>query len=403
MAGYVSSLDIESIRTILTSALGSSLHSVVSRLRGDPAAYPHMEIAYSSSDPFSYTIIVKMEANGLDLYFDGSEQTLRLISINCSPSIQRRPQISYKGIELNHYESLNFKSVYNKIFGPTYPGSVNTEQHQYVLSYPGLSFSFDLPTELSSKQSEVPITDETALKLMNGKDSPICSAMAIHRGTSWSEVQFSLFGTSLNDSYSRLYAKICADNGTVDLTLQNGSTVHCKLHSSTMQDVFMELGPPDERVFKRDSRLSIHNPNSEDDDTDLFFNYFGLGVDFDFDTSQPGSPIKKVILHGNVPDTSNFQKYNRCRWRLVDGENQTLADSESKFGDCASICARASKPMVLNRLSIDSPSSSVELLGEVPDNTENESLDWGVTELYGVPHCIFEVIKNGVIASLVIY
>lgn len=32
----------------------------------------------------------------------------------------------------------------------------------------------------------------------------------------------------------------------------------------TMQDVIMTLGPPSERFFKEDSRLSIHNPLDSD-------------------------------------------------------------------------------------------------------------------------------------------
>lgn len=368
-------------------------------LRKDPATYPHIEVAYSSEKPLSFVTLVVLEKNGITLYFDSIDQSLRLITVDMTGNIEKRALASYKGIDLNRHESITFKQIYNKVFGPTYPGHVDHGQSKYILSYPGLSFSFNLPANISSQEAES-MKDEDLLREMNGKDSPTCSTMAIFRGTSWVDAKDTLFATSTT---APLHAKICAEAGTVDLAMPNGSVVNFKIKVSTMQDVFMALGAPDERVFKRDSRLSIHNPDGENEDTDLFFNYFGLGIDVDFDTSQPGSPIRKLIFHGNVPNSSTFQKYNRCRWTLVERNGSVLANSESDFNDCSLVCTKASKPMVLNRISIDSPSSSIEILGDAVGSKDDEPNDWGTCELYGIPHCIFEVLKNRIIASVVIY
>lgn len=171
-----------------------------------------------------------------------------------------------------------------------------------------------------------------------------------------------------------------------------------------MQDVIMALGPPSERLFKQDSKLAIHNPSGSDDtdgtQTDLFFNYFSLGVDICFDTHIRNSPVKKVIIHGNVPGSLPFQKYKRCRWRFSDG-----VTSEHPFSDYASKYTQSSNPMMLNR-TLESPSSSVELVGDDPEtnmSADPTAEEWGLTDLYGAKGCVFEVLKNDSVVSLTVY
>lgn len=174
----------------------------------------------------------------------------------------------------------------------------------------------------------------------------------------------------------------------------------------------MALGPPSERFFKEDSRLSIFNPecNDEKEKATLFFNYFALGFDICFDTSSRDATVKKIILHGNVPGSVSFQKYERCKWLLK--EQSSYGDvitptSEMKFDQFKDFYAFKDTPMVLNRLSVDSTTSyGMEIIGENDDegHFDNEKLgDWGISDLYGAPGLVLEVLKNGAIVSLTIY
>ena len=57
---------------------------------------------------------------------------------------------------------------------------------------------------------------------------------------------------------------------------------------------------------------------------------------------------------------------------------------------------------MLNR-TVESLSNSVELIGE-PGHVDNENLaDLALTDLYGSPGLIFEVMKNNSVSSLTLY
>lgn len=210
---------------------------------------------------------------------------------------------------------------------------------------------------------------------------------------------------------------------------RNISRYPIKINSTTIQDIVMILGPPSERFFKEDSRLSIFNPEGSDEkeQATLFFNYFFLGIDICFDTSLRNATVKKIILHGNVAGGISFQKYERCRWKLHSrGQTKHLNDegggsnngtsvttisptSEMKFKQFSHLYPFKETPMLLNR-SLEGGASSLnddgmEIIGESEDHHfDSEKLeDWGLTDLYGAPGLVIEVLKNGDIASLTIY
>lgn len=187
-----------------------------------------------------------------------------------------------------------------------------------------------------------------------------------------------------------------------------------KINTTTIQDVVMILGPPSERFFKQDSRLSIFNPEGSDEKehSTLFFNYFFLGIDICFDTSLRNATAKKVIIHGNVPGAVSFQKYERCRWSLIGSSlsnDATYPNSEMKFNKFAKQYPFKETPMVLNRRLECATTSlnddGMEVIGETDEqHYDGDKLgDWGLTDLYGAPGLVIEVLKNGDIASLTIY
>jgi len=131
----------------------------------------------------------------------------------------------------------------------------------------------------------------------------------------------------------------------------------------------------------------------------------------------------KVILHGNVPGSFEFQRYRRARWSIELSASTKKAKelrlhSEMGFDEALPLLrerfGEGQRPMPLNRGS-DSPSSSCELLGGWEDNeSAADKVDvkgvpggsestFGNTELYGFPGFIFEVLRNKAISSLTVF
>ncbi|KAI9888061.1 MAG: hypothetical protein M1823_000183 [Watsoniomyces obsoletus] len=262
--------------------LGSSLHEILTRLKAQPHSYPSIQLAYSSSRPLTTPVVLSLPANGLRLRFDGPEQRLRLIEVlDFSKS-----RLAYKSNEIVKSQSSaaspsgpgtppssgpTFRHVYNRLFGPTFPGEYLSPTSEaadalgaYILSYPGISFTFPLqPWAWSPKKDFVSILSSSA--------AGPASAMAIFNGTSWSDAQQHLFSAPSPIPRSPLltaradYAgpdeidlvKIHGD-GEIELVRRAGRSFWIRLGETTPQDLVTELGAPDAIYRKNDRRLSIH-------------------------------------------------------------------------------------------------------------------------------------------------
>ncbi|KAF8471679.1 hypothetical protein BDZ91DRAFT_716303 [Kalaharituber pfeilii] len=496
----MSSVPIVPSRGLGFFVLGTSIYDILTEIRNNPSQYPSSALIYDSQTPLSSNVIVNLEMNGLRLRFDGADQRLRLIEVT---SFQKS-RLSYNGSELaRNGQSPTFRYIYNKLFGPTYPGEYLSDQSIYILSYPGIAFSF--PVDKDQWKEDVDL-----VSLLSATNAQPAISMAIFHGQSWAEARNQLFTkppiNPRNPNVTSLSAKQSPANdeielvrvyhstGKVELVRRHNPSYFITLHSTTPQDLVTELGPPSSIYHKNDHRLSIHrahggggsgaadeieleadpltqsdNGESEDDDdsdsgsTDYFYNYFGHGFDVFISTSA-GHVASKVILHGNVPGSYEFNRYRRCRWEIIYGEDSELANSingnqnstggvgadlgvsevgvageyyfggqtTSGPGGSASTPAPTTatpplnsemcfdeinerlkekfgatqKPMLLNRAS-DSPSSSVELLGgwEEGDLRGAGSAEeaFGNTELYGFPGLIFEALRNRAVSSLTVF
>lgn len=220
-------------------------------------------------------MILQLPSNGLRLQFDGPDQRLRLIEILDFSKIA----LVYKNQEVVKSSKASepptspagpsFRHVYNRLFGPSYPGeyippSGRSPYGTYVLSYPGVAFSFPLQHSSWSDQC-----DFVAL-LSSSAASPAVS-MAIFQGPSWPETRNSLF-TAL-PQYPRSPAVIsknrdaAADEveeikvlgaGKIELTRRSSPPFYITLSETTPQDLIAELGPPDAIYRKNDRRITIH-------------------------------------------------------------------------------------------------------------------------------------------------
>lgn len=220
------------------------------------------------------------------------------------------------------------------------------------------------------------------------------------------------------------------------------------------------IGTDNEDAWEDDEEAALEAQEREVAAAEHFYNYYHHG--FDLLISQPTdisppSPtaerkesevhdggelsvqplnhltVTKIIFHGNVPGSYQFNRHRRSRWTL---EHVPAAmyreplNSEMRFGDISGRLKEVFKPsyeneeqerlqqrgMALNRGWGDSPGSSVELLGGFEDSYAKKSkfanpgsivmdsgADVGNVELFGFPGMVFEVLKNGAVSALTVY
>ena len=416
-------------------------------------------------------------------------------------SYKGNPIIKHHESENNSDHSGPLFRHVSQLFGPTPDGEYynpaeaeDAEHGLWVISWPGIAFSFPF---LHSAYR----TDANFNGLLASSAAFPASSMALFEAQSWMRAQGSLFTAvpSLPRSLNVALRGRChfADEvelakihktSHIELVRRYSRPFWLKLNETTVQDLFSELGPPDAVYYKNDRRLSIHgrrkrasrdisdiSPVRDDstdtdeasghvvtDDSDFdspkiaplgigsgrstesFFNYCGHGFDIFISPSRTFHDpshltATKILFHGNVPGSYNFNRYRRSRWILDDISRESEGEpltSEMKWDDLSLSLKHHFKNnyrneeekenlqrgMVLNRGMDDSPGSSCELLGDFEEDFNDLHLDFGKQrsgisgagpvkdgeelsdpELFGFPGMAFEVLRNGAISCLTIF
>jgi hypothetical protein len=220
------------------------------------------------------------------------------------------------------------------------------------------------------------------------------------------------------------------------------------------------IGTDDEDAWEDDDEAALEAQEREVAAAEHFYNYYHHG--FDILISQPSqisppSPTSertesdmhsdgefsarplnhltatKIIFHGNVPGSYQFNRHRRSRWTLdhvSSDHSKHLINSEMRFGEISDHLKEVFKlsyqsaeeerlqqrGMALNRGWGDSPGSSCELLGGWEDGSGKKSKfanpgsgisegdgSVGNVELFGFPGMVFEVLKNGAVSSLTVF
>ncbi|KAL8670317.1 MAG: hypothetical protein Q9168_005133 [Polycauliona sp. 1 TL-2023] len=280
MSGF-HSLQIHPGRSLGFLILGASLHDILSRLKAQPHLYPTIDVSYSPTQPLVAPVILSLPANGFRLRFDGPDQRLRLIEILDFG----KTQLSYKNIDLVKLPEDNdttitaapsqqgpiFRHVYNRLMGPTFPGeylapaeSTESQIGLYVLSYPGIAFTFPLQHSAWSPNADF-------VTLLSSTAAAPAKSLAIFNGASWHEARKDLFTRPCPHPRSlalsmkgkefqpdEIELAVVFGGGEVDLCRRSSSPFRIVLGETTPQDLVAELGPPDAIYRKNDHRLSIH-------------------------------------------------------------------------------------------------------------------------------------------------
>jgi len=217
------------------------------------------------------------------LRFDGPDQRLRLIEVLDFT----RTQLNYKNNDIikvsppvaNAWVASapqgatgpSFRHVYNRLFGPAFPGEYippPSEQHStkgtYVLSYPGIAFTFTLQHSAWSPKADF-------VSLLSSSAAEPAMTMAIFNGSSWTDARATLFTRPPQHPRSLALAgrgKDCGPDeveevkvlgqGLIEMIRRSSPSFWITLSETTPQDLVAELGPPDAIYWKNDRRLSIH-------------------------------------------------------------------------------------------------------------------------------------------------
>lgn len=222
-----------------------------------------------------------LPTNGIRLRFDGPDQRLRLIEIlDFSKST-----LTYKSTELvrrsgsttdatfDQSAGPSFKHLYNRLFGPSYPGEYIPPKSKqvngaYVLSWPGLAATFSLrPKSWSEKVDFVTLLSSSAA-------SPATS-LAIFSGSSWSEARsmlyskqpnlprtLSLAGKQSDHIPDEIEEVVIHGQGKIELFRRASVPWMIVLNETTSQDLVAELGPPDAIFRKTGGRISVQASTS---------------------------------------------------------------------------------------------------------------------------------------------
>lgn len=220
-------------------------------------------------------MIVQLPSNGIRLRFDGPDQRLRLIEILdfSRTTLLYKNQEIVKGAKPLDQTSAqpgpSFRHVYNRLFGPSYPGeyvppTTSASYGTYVLSYPGIAFSFPLQDSAWSDQCDF-------VALLSSSAALPATSMAIFQGNSWSDARAKLFTQTPQYPRSPALASKSRDlvsdeveevrilgAGKLEVVRRASPPTYITLSETTPQDLIAELGPPDAIYRKNDRRISIH-------------------------------------------------------------------------------------------------------------------------------------------------
>jgi hypothetical protein len=252
---------------------------VVSRIKAQPDLYPKLDLAYSSSQPLHHPVVVSVPAIGVRLRFDGPDQRLRLIEVldfskasftYHNTEVVKKPKASDDtGAQPIPVPGPSFRHVYHRLVGPAYEGeyvapSSASDKGTYVLSYPGLAFSFPVQHKLWSEKADF-------VRLLDSAAAGPATSMAIFHGPSWPESRGTLFTAVPSLPRSAALAGKATEHiadeieevrlhGAGRLEFIRGASSPVLLHMSetTPQDLVAEFGPPDAIYRKHDNRISIH-------------------------------------------------------------------------------------------------------------------------------------------------
>jgi hypothetical protein len=229
---------------------------------------------HTPTDPVREQVVLGLPANGIRMRFDGPEQRLRLIEVTdftknhifLKPANDKERDLVRPTQETPPVDGApgpTFRHVYQRFLGPTYDGEYIVDAETYVLSYPGVAFTFPMKKKDYSAEKDV-------VSLLPSAAIP--NSMAVFSGDSWAQARDAMWTEVLPSvkTFAPL-AKgkdVCPDEvslvkihggGKLQLFRKwTNSSFWIELGETTPQQLVAELGPPDAIYRKNDQRMYIH-------------------------------------------------------------------------------------------------------------------------------------------------
>ncbi|KAH8728915.1 hypothetical protein GQ44DRAFT_645684, partial [Phaeosphaeriaceae sp. PMI808] len=490
-------LQLQPGRSVGFITLGCSLHDILTTIKADVKSFPRFQLYHDDLRPIASPVQLVLSDNGLRLQFDGPDQRLRLIEVLdfAKARLVYKDIEVYKpgdghGMLPGGPSGPRFRHVYDKLLGPTYGGEYIPPRSEdpnargtYNLSYPGVAFNFPVQHSAYSPRKDF-------ISLLSSTATGPATSMAIFHGESWQKARGSLFtaippnprslalaGKGREGGPDEIETVKIHGEGRIEIVRRFASPFCITLNRRTSDASDLSPGglTPDD-ILDSDHSSAIgsdHGDDCDDDDeaaleaqereiatAEHFYNYYHHGFDIlisqpaQISPSSPTSERKesdlhkegeltvqplnhltatKVIFHGNVPGSYQFNRHRRSRWTLEHVPSNMYQDplnSEMQFSDISGRLKEVFQPhydseeqerlqqrgMALNRGWGDSPGSSVELLGGWDEGSGKKSNfanpgsgmveiagDVGNVELFGFPGMVFEVLKNGAVSALTVY
>ncbi|XP_055910384.1 PHAF1 protein CG7083 [Eupeodes corollae] len=387
--------------------LGMHFSQAIAIIQSQVGIIKGVQVLYSDTNPLGVDIIINLPQDGIRLIFDPVVQRLKTIEVFSMKLVK----LKYGGVFFNSPEVLPSIEQIEHSFGATHPGVYDAAKQLFALHFRGLSFYFPVDSKLQAGHAH----GMGSLVFLNGA-SPVVSKMSLYSGSNVAEnrpppLPLSCYNRQLHlESASVLRNPLGMTRGLKLKLFTEGSGRALEprrqcftkeiIFGDSCQDVAINLGAPNRIFFKSEDKMKIHSSNvnrqAQSKRSDIFFNYFTLGIDILFDART--QTCKKFILHTNYPGHFNFNMYHRCEFqfqlkpdKVLDGDKQMSSQSVpitaySKWDDISSSLVPSERPVVLHRAS--------------STNTANP---FGSTFCYGYQDIIFEVMPNKHIASVTLY
>ncbi|CAN6563253.1 unnamed protein product [Malus baccata var. baccata] len=344
--------------------IGMPICEAFAQIEQEPNIYDVVHVKFYDEEPLKLDIVISFPDHGFHLRFDPWSQRLRLVEIFDIKRLQMRYATSLIG---GPSTLATFVAVY-ALFGPTFPGIYDKDRGVYTLFYPGLSFSFPIPSQYTdcchNREVELP------LEFPDGT-TPVTCRVSIYDSSTDKKVGVG----SLMDKASAP-------------PLPVGSLYMEEVH---VKDVWTELGRPCGIHQKQVDQMVIHSGLDPRPRTtlcgDYFYNYFTRGLDILFDGQT--HKIKKFVLHTNYPGHADFNSYIKCNFAIFASD---LGGSYQDVNNCKRRITPSTKWEQVKEILGDSGRAAIQTQG----STSNP---FGSTFVYGYQNAAFEVMKNGYIAT----
>lgn len=146
--------------------------------------------------------------------------------------------------------------------------------------------------------------------------------------------------------------------------------------NDSCQDVLSVLGAPEDVFTKGMDQLNIHQKQKEEHG--YFWNYYRLGLDILFHSTT--HRVQKIVMYNNIIEHYQVMRYSKCNFHFGDGVGHICHSSDWKnvqrvMGD------PLGPPVIFDR----------------------EDNPFGATSFQGYEGVLFEITKNGSIASVILF